>query len=99
MMMDWMMLDHSEELPKIGAILERERASAGRIIHLDSGDFFQGAIVFNEYAGKAEVELLSEIGLGCGGCCQPRVRQRCQKSSGPVWWIWWLSTACRQLRL
>jgi len=50
-------------IAKIGAILNKERASAGRVLHVDSGDSFQGAIVFNEYRGKAEVELMSEIGL------------------------------------
>lgn len=50
-------------IAKIATILERERASAGRVLHLDSGDSFQGAIIFNEYKGKAEVEMMTEIGL------------------------------------
>ena len=50
-------------IAKIATILNEERASAGRILHLDSGDSFQGAIIFNEYKGKAEMELMTEIGL------------------------------------
>ena len=50
-------------IARIGAILEEERAKAGRVLHLDSGDSFQGALVFNEFAGEAEMRLLSEIGL------------------------------------
>ena len=33
------------------------------MLHLDSGDNFQGALVFNEFAGEAEMRLMSEIGL------------------------------------
>lgn len=50
-------------IAKIATIVKREREAAGRIIHLDSGDSFQGAIIFNEYRGKAEMELMTEIGL------------------------------------
>ena len=50
-------------IAKIATILERERATAGRVIHVDSGDSFQGAIVFNEYRGQAEVAMMTEIGL------------------------------------
>lgn len=48
---------------RIGYILKRERAQAGRVLHLDSGDCFQGAIIFNEYLGEAEMRLFSEVGL------------------------------------
>ena len=50
-------------IARIGHILRRERENAGRVLHLDSGDSFQGAIVFNEFQGEAEVRMLSEIGL------------------------------------
>ena len=50
-------------IAEIGSILQRERQSAGRVLHLDSGDCFQGAIVFNEFGGEAEVRLLSAVGL------------------------------------
>jgi 5'-nucleotidase/UDP-sugar diphosphatase len=50
-------------IARIGHILKRERKKSGRVLHLDSGDSFQGAIVFNEFDGEAEVRMLSEIGL------------------------------------
>lgn len=50
-------------IARMGHILKREREKAGRVLHLDSGDCFQGAIIFNEYAGEAEMRLLSEVGL------------------------------------
>ncbi|MEC7986509.1 MAG: metallophosphoesterase, partial [Myxococcota bacterium] len=50
-------------IARIGHILKRERSKAARSLHLDSGDSFQGAIVFNEFDGEAEVRLLAEIGL------------------------------------
>lgn len=50
-------------LAEIAYILKRERAKAGRVLHLDSGDSFQGAIVFNEYRGEAEIRALTAAGL------------------------------------
>lgn len=50
-------------IARIGYILERERSKAVRSLHLDSGDCFQGAIVFNEYFGEAEFRSMTEIGL------------------------------------
>ncbi len=48
---------------RMGAILKRERARAGRTLHIDSGDSFQGAPVFNLAAGEVEYRFLSLIGL------------------------------------
>lgn len=50
-------------LGEIAYILKRERAKAGRVLHLDSGDSFQGAIVFNQYRGEAELRALTAAGL------------------------------------
>ena len=50
-------------IPEIAHILKRERESAGRTLHLDSGDCFQGAIIFNEFLGEAEMRTLTEAGL------------------------------------
>ena len=50
-------------MDRIAYILKRERQRAGRSLHLDSGDCFQGAIVFNEFQGEAEVRSLTEAGL------------------------------------
>ena len=50
-------------IARIGSILKRERKKSRRVLHVDSGDSFQGAIIFNEFGGEAEVRMLSEIGL------------------------------------
>jgi 5'-nucleotidase len=50
-------------IARIGAILDEERARSSRVLHLDSGDSFQGALVFNEFSGEAEMRLMTEIGL------------------------------------
>ncbi len=48
---------------RLGALIRRQRARADRVLHLDSGDCFQGAPVFNLKSGEAELRFLSEIGL------------------------------------
>lgn len=48
---------------QIAYIVKRERARANRVIHLDTGDSFQGAVVFNEYSGEVEFRTLSAMGL------------------------------------
>lgn len=50
-------------IAEIGTILEEQRDKAGRVLHLDSGDCFQGAIIFNEFGGEAEMRLQSAVGL------------------------------------
>ena len=50
-------------LAEIAYILKRERAKSGRVLHLDSGDSFQGAIIFNEFHGEAEFRALTAAGL------------------------------------
>lgn len=50
-------------LAEIAYILKRERARSGRVLHLDSGDSFQGAIVFNEFRGEAEFRAMTAAGL------------------------------------
>jgi 5'-nucleotidase / UDP-sugar diphosphatase len=47
---------------RISHIIGRERARAGRALHLDGGDCFQGAPVFNFYSGEAEVRSLAAMG-------------------------------------
>lgn len=44
-------------------IVQRERARADRVLHLDSGDVFQGAPVFNYFHGEAEVQFMNNFGL------------------------------------
>lgn len=48
---------------RLAHLLRRERNRAGRVLHLDSGDCFQGAPVFNANLGEAEIRFLSRVGL------------------------------------
>ncbi|MFL5320856.1 MAG: bifunctional metallophosphatase/5'-nucleotidase [Myxococcaceae bacterium] len=48
---------------RVAALLKRERKKADRVLHLDSGDAFQGAPIFNLKSGEAEYKFLSLIGL------------------------------------
>lgn len=50
-------------MARIAHLLGRERAKAGRVLHLDSGDSFQGAVIFNAFDGEAELRALSAAGL------------------------------------
>ena len=50
-------------ISRMAHVIKRERKNAGRSLHLDSGDCFQGAIIFNEFQGEAEVATLSATGL------------------------------------
>ena len=44
-------------------IIKRERANADRAIHIDSGDCFQGAPIFNEFMGEAEIAAMNEVAV------------------------------------
>ncbi len=48
---------------RISYLLGRERARAGRVLHLDGGDCFQGAPVFNFFSGEAEIRAMSTMGV------------------------------------
>ncbi|HEY0095630.1 MAG TPA: metallophosphoesterase, partial [Archangium sp.] len=48
---------------RMASILRRERASSDRVLHLDSGDCFQGAPIFNVNSGEAEFRFLSKLNL------------------------------------
>src|SRR4051794_10755438 len=37
---------------RVAYVINRERARSGRVIHLDSGDCFQGAPIFNYFRGE-----------------------------------------------
>jgi 5'-nucleotidase len=47
---------------RVSHIVGRERARATRVLHLDGGDCFQGAPVFNFFSGEAEVRAMSAMG-------------------------------------
>ncbi len=50
-------------LARIATILKQERAKSGRVLHLDSGDSFQGSVTFNYFDGEAEFRSMSAMGL------------------------------------
>jgi 2',3'-cyclic-nucleotide 2'-phosphodiesterase (5'-nucleotidase family) len=48
---------------RMASIIKRERKRSDRVLHLDSGDSFQGAPIFNLNLGEVEYRFLSLIGL------------------------------------
>jgi 5'-nucleotidase / UDP-sugar diphosphatase len=48
-------------IERLAYLVARERARSARSIHLDSGDCFQGAPIFNLYNGEAEMRTMSEL--------------------------------------
>jgi 5'-nucleotidase/UDP-sugar diphosphatase len=48
---------------RIASLIKRERAKSDRVIHLDSGDSFQGAPVFNINLGEVEYKFLTLLGV------------------------------------
>jgi 5'-nucleotidase len=44
-------------------ILGRERARSGRVVHLNAGDFFEGAPIFNYFLGEPEIRSASAVGI------------------------------------
>jgi 5'-nucleotidase / UDP-sugar diphosphatase len=42
-------------------IVKRERARSQRVMHLDSGDCFQGAPIFNAFKGEVEMRVMSQL--------------------------------------
>lgn len=47
---------------RVAYILDRERARSDRVLHIDGGDTFQGAPVFNFFRGEPEVRAMSAMG-------------------------------------
>ncbi|MEZ4227038.1 MAG: bifunctional UDP-sugar hydrolase/5'-nucleotidase [Polyangiaceae bacterium] len=48
---------------RIAYLIGRERARSDRVLHIDGGDCFQGAPVFNFFDGEAEIRALSTMGV------------------------------------
>lgn len=48
-------------ITRLASLIKRERGNADRVIHLDSGDSFQGAPIFNVNFGEVEYRFLSRI--------------------------------------
>src|SRR5258706_6583830 len=47
---------------RMAYVIGRERARADRVLHLDSGDCFQGAPIFNFFSGEPEVRAMAAFG-------------------------------------
>ena len=47
---------------RMKTVLDRERAESARALHLDSGDVFQGAPIFNVFKGEVEIRAHSYLG-------------------------------------
>ena len=47
---------------RMKTLLDRERAKSARALHLDSGDVFQGAPVFNVFDGEVEIRVHAQMG-------------------------------------
>jgi 5'-nucleotidase / UDP-sugar diphosphatase len=47
---------------RVSHVVGRERARASRVLHLDNGDIFEGAPIFNYYSGEPETRMLSAMG-------------------------------------
>ncbi len=48
---------------RLATVIKREESRAPRFIHLDSGDMFQGAPIFNLFNGEAEVRAMGLLGV------------------------------------
>ena len=48
---------------RMNYLIQRERRHADRLLHLDSGDCFQGAPIFNFFNGEAETRALAHTGV------------------------------------
>lgn len=48
---------------RMATVLARQRAASYRVLHLDSGDMFEGAPVFNTFAGEVEMRALTRMGV------------------------------------
>jgi 5'-nucleotidase len=48
---------------RITTIVKGIRAGGGRVIHVDTGDIFQGAPIFNQFKGEVEFKWFSMLGV------------------------------------
>ena len=46
---------------RVSYVISRERARSGRVIHLDSGDVFEGAPIYNFFKGEPEVRTMDAL--------------------------------------
>jgi 5'-nucleotidase / UDP-sugar diphosphatase len=48
---------------RLATLIRRERAAASRVLHLDSGDLFQGSLTFERFGGEPEVLAFDALGV------------------------------------
>src|SRR5262249_25070290 len=48
---------------RVATVVKQIRSETDRVIHVDSGDIFEGAPVFNLFTGEAEMRAWSQIGV------------------------------------
>ncbi len=48
---------------RAAVIINRIRAGGSRVVHVDTGDLFQGAPIYNKFAGEAEFKVFSMLGV------------------------------------
>lgn len=48
---------------RMAYLLQRERARSGRSLHIEGGDCFQGAPIFNFFQGEPEMKVQSALGV------------------------------------
>lgn len=46
---------------RLAYLIKRERGRSQRVMHLDSGDCFQGAPIFNSFKGEVEMRVMSQL--------------------------------------
>lgn len=46
---------------RLQQLIKRERGRSQRVMHLDSGDCFQGAPIFNAFKGEVEMRVMSQM--------------------------------------
>jgi 5'-nucleotidase / UDP-sugar diphosphatase len=62
-------LGRAGELARVGGfarlatLARRERAAAPRLLHLDSGDLFQGSLAFERFGGEPEILAFDALGV------------------------------------
>ncbi|MFH1463427.1 MAG: bifunctional UDP-sugar hydrolase/5'-nucleotidase [Pseudomonadota bacterium] len=49
-------------MARVAWIIKQERLRSDRVLVLDTGDLFQGAAIFNEFGGDAEMKVMTEAG-------------------------------------
>jgi len=48
---------------RASTIIKRIRSGGGRVVHIDTGDVFQGAPIFNQFKGEVEFKWLNMLGV------------------------------------